>query len=288
MADSNNRDHPEIVEAEEPDRPDLDQTEAAKTAPAMPAAPGRAWLTRRTLWGSALTVAAIVAAITAVTLNEEGTSRRSHPSPAISTGAPTPGRPSPPSLPLSAVHDAHGLIVTLPDIRRILGPTPLPGVTLSENQLTNKNIAQFKVSEETNDGHTDSASQYREFDLRLTKFPSVGSIKHTYGKVGPDPQRIDMHHWIGPSTHITRLGGPGIIYQYSNGPYKANIPNRTIEFDYIGPTVEARFRNVAIYISYQSADFIPTQDGKIKVVYPPYTRMRDDLIKITRKITSHL
>lgn len=285
MADSNNRDHPEIVEAGDPDRPDPDQTEAAYSAPS---APGRAWATRRTLWGSSLAAVAIAAAITAVTLNEGGGSHRPDPSPTAPSGAATPTRPSAPALPLSAVHDAHGLIVTLPDIRRILGPTPLPGVTLSENRLIESKLGDVEVTQETNDGSTNSATEFRAFSITLIRFPSTQSIKHDYGSAGPAPYRQDAHNWIGPSTHISGLGAPGIVYQSSTGPYKANIPNESVNVDYVGPEIEARYRNVTIDISFESADYHLDKSRQLKVVYPPYDKTQGKLVAIARKIVAHL
>jgi hypothetical protein len=178
------------------------------------------------------------------------------------------------------------LIVTLPDLRSVLGATPLPGVSPSGNVLSQENLDGTLATREANYGIVDTASQYRSLSVTLTRWPTVKLADRTWAKEGHGPYREDAHQWLGATTPVTGLRGPGFVYQMSDGPFQTG--DGKIEFDYVGPVLVARYRNVVIKIDFDSADFVTSGTGKVKVIYGSYSKDREEVTAMARKIVDHL
>ncbi|MCO5967948.1 hypothetical protein [Actinoallomurus soli] len=192
------------------------------------------------------------------------------------------------ALPLKATHDAHGLIVALPDLVGVLGRAPLPGVTLSGVQTYSEILGGSRVTKEEGIAFTRTSSRYKALNVNLLRWPSVGSVGESYGKVGPGPFRENAHHWYGASIPIADLGDTAIVFQTSDGPISEGVADRTVSFDTVGATLKARYKNVAIDISLNGASFGKPTGGRVSVSHESYGQTKADIIKMAKKIIDHL
>ncbi|MCO5994602.1 hypothetical protein [Actinoallomurus rhizosphaericola] len=191
------------------------------------------------------------------------------------------------ALPLKATHDAHGLIVTLPEITSVLGRTPLPDVTLFADRTYPENLNGIQVIKEEGGGLSRTSEKYRMLNITLLRYPSAGLIGKSWGIEGPGPYREDAHHWYGVSGHIANLGDAAIVFQTGDAS-SGYVAGRSIDFDVIGGKIEARYKNVMIDIALNGADYDVSVNGKVRVTHESFAQTKRKLMMVAKEIVEHL
>jgi hypothetical protein len=260
MADSSGGDHTEGVSVSELGRPDPPSTSG-----------------RRAYWWTGTTIVLVAAVV--IGLLAANSSKDGHPPTPRPSSTPSPGL----RLPSSAIHDANGLILTLPGIGAVIGETPLLGISLSGDVLSHENLDGTTAVKEMNGGLVNTAARYRSLSVTLTRWPTVDAADRTWNKAGHGAYRVNPHRWYGATIPVAGLGH---VYQMSDGPYRA-ADGRTA-FDHVGPVLEARYRNVVIRIDFDSADFAASGSGAAKVRYGSSAKAREALVTMARTIVEHL
>lgn len=273
--DASGPDRPTFVPPKQPDAP----------MPARVEPIGR----RRHWWITAGVVVVGSAVAVTVIATTHGPSTKDHTTPRSAT----PANPSPPvpALPLNAVHDSHGQVTTLPDIRRILGSVPIPGVPLGENTLNFGDIDGNKVTNEENNAVAKSASQNREFTVKLTRWTTSESFEqhdHEWARVGLPPHRKNAQDWSRPAIHITGLGDAALIYQEEINRFPKMVSGHKIEYDDVFTRLEVRYKNVMIDMGFSGVDFTTDRAGKVKQTQVTYSQAKRYLTGLTRQILEHL